>query len=369
MSSLIELAGLMPDVIPTMSSGVPKTRMLGMYVGMGVDPRTDWDSVLTRLAARGYNAISIFLTTVFANQQYPWPLTAGLFDFTVDNEDYYANLNRALVASAKTGVRLHFCFVDQFHSHHDNKGNPGDNPGPDPFRQGLDLGNEWDENLLYDSITFAPLKYYWVKWDEPRPRQYTNYRFLGAFGMGMKRFVNRIVNLTKKVSVNWPELPLPTWKWSNENLAMVDSTGHPTDKRGGRDEVHRYIDGRFNAKGMGGRGFFDFLILDGKTPMYQLMVDVFRKGVRLWNKAGMEIHEIMDVADTLKFPLTLPERKEVIFSTDGDLKMEAEYYKLGHSTVPNVDLKFDVKKGEPIPPDVMDFFNLYWPRYIKYVKD
>src|SRR5687768_15195246 len=113
-----------------------KDRMLGVYVGVAVDPEFDVEKWFAKAAAAGYTSISVFLTTAFFGKMWPF-----------GNPEYYEHFKRLLRASRDYKIRLHLCFVDQFH---DKKDSP-----VDPFRKGLGLGDAWDEETLYSSITFA----------------------------------------------------------------------------------------------------------------------------------------------------------------------------------------------------------------------
>jgi len=275
------------------------------------------------------------------------------------------------------------CFVDQFHEK--------DESDIDPFRQGLGTGNEWDkwsENALYNS--WDGDKYRWLKWDEPKPRQYTNFRATSPFGQGMNRYVGAVVAEAKKVLNKkapngkplYPDFQV-SWKWGNETMAYVndDGTIDKSKSRGDRDEVHVWIKEKFKAAGfVNGKNVFSYvdyaaLVRGLKVFSYPVMDFAFNgrpnnpnDGIR-GHGDRLEVHGILSLDAIRKLETQANiDWKFTTFSTDGDLKMVADYPELGHSKY-HVDLKLDVKKGEPyFPLNWMQFWRTYFPRYYNYVK-
>jgi hypothetical protein len=186
----------------------------------------------------------------------------------------------------------------------------------------------------------------------------------------MMAFCKMIVNVTARVKANNPKLPEPTWKWCNEALAEKQTDGTVVNKRGDRNEIITWLRRLWTAAGFGENCYFDYLCTNqGKhknDPDY-VAYDVMRKAFAAIRaqKSKLEVHGILTVQDCMKFGL---DEKFVKFSTDGDLLMKAEYSELGHSPLPDVDLKFDYKRSDPEPHSVNEMWDMYFPRYEHYVK-
>lgn len=348
-------------------------KMFGAYVGVGVDPKVDFDNLGQKLSQAGYTAISIFLTTAFNNVDlWPWTRSGTKFDFSTINPAWKSHIQRCCDTLAKFNVNPHFCFVDQFHD-------SGDSPGADPFRQAL--GSAWDEEPLYSSWDGS--KYTWLAWDpnkDPKPGHIEDFKVLPGFGQGMQRYIKAVIACCKKTRTQFPTFT-PTWKWGNETLARFDPVqGKTTNQRGDRDEVYIWVRCLWEQAGFvegdSMRSYFDYLcVTAGKhktDPDYinmPTMKSAFTKGVRGKHKANMEIHGILTLADIQKFNAAGLDEDFLLFSTDGDLGMKADYPGLGKSPF-HTDLKFDIKKGQTWDSqDWMKNFNKYWPgKYDRYVK-
>lgn len=346
-----------------------KIRTLGVYVGLAVDPAVDWEKVCKDAADAGYTSISVHLTSAFFNVGlWPWVCVNGKFDFTKINPDYRIHFRRACDAAAANKIALHLCFVDQFHD-------KGDNPNPDPFRQGLGMGDGWDEEPLYSSITFGPTKFWWLKWDED-PKIYAEtdktiaqFKPFGAFGNGMARYIDMIINVCRNVKLANPTAPEPTWKWGNETLAMKYPDHNPVNKRGDRDEVVIWLGAKWKKAGFGNNCYFDYICVNAgkhKTDTdyvaYDVVRDAFKKGVRGKHHAKLEVHGVLNEQQAARFDL---DNRFVKFSTDGDLLMTGDYVGLGKGPLPDVDLKMDSKKVTE--STAMEFFNGLMGKYRQYV--
>lgn len=360
-------------------------KMLGSYVGLGVDRHhVDLEKIGGELYDAGYNAISLFLTTCFHNTKpttYPWPLVGAKYDFSKINPDWRNWLYKVIETLAYYRIRPHIAFVDQFHE-------AGDNPLPDPFRQGLFGNREFDADPLYSSVTFAPTKFWWLKWQDAAGNKYVNYQTLGEFGKGMELYINEVIAICKEVkelkndagALLYSDFAI-SWKWANETMAEYNpATKHVDNKRGDRDEIIYWIWNKFKAAGFTTgpryRPYFDYFCRDkgGKPrdPYYPAMAE---QQYWIWRKyqAHLEIHGVLTTSDIEKYKqarfrtYTLQGSK-ALFSTDGDLRMQGEYKELGASQE-NVDLKLDTTAGKPLFTDnYQQFWDAYFPKYKTYIK-
>lgn len=346
-----------------------RSRTFGLYVGAMVDPTFDWLGWLTKIKASGYDTISLFMTTLFYNRElWPWPLKSGKFNFAAIDPEYRENFRKACVASAATGVRLHLCFVDQFHGTKDAGVNDAKH---DPFRE---VFGDWDEEPLYSSYVNG--KYWWLKWDPNHdPKEYdiptktlSQYKTVGPFGLGMDLFTSMVMSVCATVKRNHPEFPEPTWKWGNETFVRVDESGKKVASRGDRDEVVIWMKAKWKRAGFGNNLYFDYLAFRGgmgrEDVAYDIMHDAFTKGIRGKHKAKLEAHGILTVQDCMRFML---DEHYVKFSTDGDAHMRANYKDLGHSPLPDVDLKYDLPVAHPELKTVDDFLQFRFKLYKDYV--
>jgi len=355
-------------------------KCIGPYTGAAVDERVDWDEIGKDCYDHGYNQISVFLTTAFHNHLgtfYPWPLVGSKYDYSRLNPIWRAHIAKMFDRLAFWRITPHICFVDQFHDYEYSK--------KDPFRQGLGSGNDWDrwlENALYNS--WDGDKYRWIKWDEPSNGNYTNFKTTSPFGAGMNRYVGAVVAEAKKVlnkkapngNPLYPDFQV-SWKWGNETFAYINEDGSTDNSkgRGDRDEIYVWIKEKFKTAGfIEGKNifsYFDFAaLIRGRWDFHYPTMDIaFRKGIRGRHKARIEIHHMLTLDDIKDMESKgKVDWRYAMHSTDGDLKMIADYSELGHSKY-HTDLKLDVKKGEPyFPLNWMQFWRTYFPRYYNYVK-
>lgn len=375
-----------PRPLPNKKSPV---KMLGSYVGIAVDVHNvDLEKIGQELYDAGYSAISFFLTTCFHNtspQTWPWPIESGKFNYGKINKTWRDWLRKVVETMAYYRIRCHMAFVDQFHE-------TGDNKSADPFRQGLFGNREFDAAPLYDSVTFGPVKFWWLKWSDLPGNKYGNYQTIGEFGKGMELYINEVVAICKEVKELKNDAGKPlysdfsiSWKWANETYTVYDpATNHVDNVRGDRDEIVYWIWNKFKAAGFATgpryRPYFDYFCRDKggdrpKDPYYPAMAE---QQYWIWRKyqAHLEIHGILTTSDIEKYKkasfrrgttvYTLQGSKS-LFSTDGDLGMRGEYKELGAGTDP-VDLKLDTTAGKPFFPDNYQmFWDAYFPRYKTYI--
>jgi len=340
--------------------------MVGFYVGVAVDPKVDFDRLGKWTYDHGYNAVSIFLTTGFGNTLFPWKLNGGKFDYNSLNPVWKEHIYTMLERFAYYRIRTHICFVDQFHKEDDS-------PNPDPFRQGFKSD---DEELWYSSLPLDLSFYSFLQWDELKPRKYTNYRTTSAVGHGLELMADYYIEAARQVKEKYSDATY-SWKWGNETRAVTDADGKfiKSKSRGDRDEVFIWIQNKWTAAGFkDGKDVFSYFDYscnkaDLRTPDYDCLDDGFNRGIRQFRNSRLEIHGILTVKQIQDYIDNAHlDPNYVLWSTDGDLRMQAEYKVLGHAKY-NTDLKFDIKKGEAwSSTDFMKNFERYEYRYRDYIQ-
>lgn len=351
-------------------------KMIGPYVGF-LSQSSDYDRLGEELYEAGYNAASVFLTTAIGPWISPWKPMGSNFNFGVINPVWLNEYKKMSRAMAHWRITVHNKFVDQFHDFEDN-------PKPDPMRVGLKTGNEFDPKLLYESLDYD-WDYVWISWEEEGAGKYKNYKLLTPFGHGMNLLVDTVIDVNKEMKDEFPDF-FASWAWANECLAEYDpNTGKAKNIRGDRDEIHQWIDQKWKAAGFEVakkyRSYFDYFMRTKgapRTPHYPSMAEeqmwIYRRYY-----AFIEIHGIMGLEDVAKYDAAKFTDKHgtvydfnkarTLFSTDGDLRMEADYVGLGKATnIPAVDLKLDNKRGQtPLGNDFMAYWDRYFPKYRTYV--
>ena len=390
-----------PQTAPTCPPplGTNYLKSLGMYVGVAVDPNVDPVIISQQMynnaatLSGGYTVGSIFLSTAFGNvnnAMYPWPRigTTNKFNLNVINQQWSAHLLAIFKAFSCYHIRPHICFVDQFHKVEDN-------PGPDPFRQMW--GQDWSPEPEYSSYvavgqgTQYDGKQTWLKWDEVKPGQYSNYQLVGVNGKANGMFIDEVIKNYKVVKLQDPSFTLE-WKWSNEDMAYIDNSGpNPravnAKSRGDRDEVISYVKKKFVDAGFIPNKdtycFFDYSALvngrkqflyDPKThkqiggPSYPILANAFSQGIRKKHNARLELHGILTVDDIKKYIAGAGLNEQFVdWSTDGDIRMQAQYVLLGKSSYKEIDLKLDAKPGQTWDTQhYMVNFYKYFPPYRDY---
>lgn len=335
----------------------PRTpiKCIGPYTGAG-DPKVkaeQWDEIGKDMYDAGFNQFSVFLVLATPLKFWPIPMTKEWEDHI------YTMLERLAFWRISPKIK----FVDQFHEDND-----------DPFaRLSVEqLYSSWDGD-----------KYSWIKWDEPAPRKYTNFRATTPLGKDIIKYIQTVVKCAQRVkdlkrpngTPLYPDFRLVV-AWANETMAIFDEEGnHPVKTRGDRDEILYYVQGLLKDAGFVlNKNLLvevDYLAFrpDIRHVDYQTMANVSqyltKKGQRL------EIHGILTVDDIKKYIAAGVNPKSSLFSTDGDLKMidyEKRYTALGHSPY-HVDLKLDCKKGQPFfPTNFMKFWRTYFPAYKTFIK-
>lgn len=331
-----------------------KSRTLGLYVGAMVDHTFDWEKWAPRIVASGYDTISVFLTTRYYGNMMPWPFVNGKYDYTKINPAYRAHFREACIACKKAGLKLHLCFVDQFHD--DSEVGPNDNPHT-PFALSTEaLYSSWDGS-----------KYTWLSWDPKKDPRYlktpaltlAQYKPIGAFGNGMWRFVQMIANVLQQTGVSF------SVKWANETFARMEGD-KKVASRGDTDYCVIWMRSILQAAGLKFDLYFDFLVFQDGIGREHVNYDLMHKtGIQTKHHAKFEIHGIMNVADCLRFQLP---NDQVKYSTDGDLHMTAKYSELGHSSLPDVDLKYDTAAPHPELKTVDQFLEFRFNKYKAFVK-
>jgi hypothetical protein len=330
-----------------------------------------WDVVLSDMYNAGYNQLSMFATMPFAEKAvriHPWPRVGNHFDFTRTNPEYRNHIAVMFDRMAYWRIIPHIKFVDQFH--HDKWG-----ANPDPF---IDLFGE-NDNALYSSLDlYGDGKFHWLIWDEHHPGSYYNYRAAPGRAMeyhAMKMFVDMIIDEAQKTRLKWPDFAV-SWAWANETRAWVRDDGSQDKARslGDRDEVVLWVRDLWKAAGfVEGHNlysYFDYTASINGQPRnwaYDYFAAMF-KGIRERNMR-LEIHSIFGTDVIKQFIAKVEEAapeangipldpKYVMWSTDGDMRMIADYRGLGHSKY-NVDLKFDT-----ISTWIPGFMNM-WKKYFQ----
>ena len=364
---------------PPVHSRTPQ-KCVGPYRGLELNMSLeDWDEVGRDAYNSGYNQISIFLTL---QEPWPWPkLPSGKYNYLAINPVWEKQLYNMLERMAFWRITPHICFVNPYH-----------NNSKDPFCQGL--GNHigpnnlnWpDDEALYSS--WNGKIYTWLQWDEEHQRVYTNYRATSIFGRGMLLMINTVINKAKEVkelrrpndSLLYQDFKI-SYKWGNETNAFVTykdpkfPKGKITKKFGDRDEIFTYIRRLFIEAGfVNGINLYsvvDYLAFNDdelKNPpdmriCGNVSKDLNSKGFRL------ELHGIKTTNDIEQFVAHGVIPRSTLFSTDGDLRMVADYEGLGKS-IYHTDLKLDTVPPNPFfPGDFLRFWRTYFPKYKDYIKD
>jgi len=344
---------------------------------MFLSPTSDYDKLGKDLYEAGYNAVSVFLSTIWNHGLVPWKKSpTGKFNFGQIDPAYADNYRRMLKAMAFWRITVHNKFVDQFH---DIK----DFPGDDPMRQGL--GKLYSDVVLYESLDKSDndnWKNVWIGWKEIGAGKYEDYKMLSDFGRGMELFIDFIIGVNKEIYAEFPDYQ-GSWAWANECLGEYDpATGTQKNIRGDRDEIHQWIFKKWQASGIPSskiRNYFDYFVRikgEPRTPHYPAFVEE-----QMWIQqrygALIEIHGILTNADIAKFKnATWTDKHGVkhkfiinraLFSTDGDMRMVADYEHLGEDskgkTVCHVDRKLDYAPNDlPTAGEKVNFMK-FWERY------
>ena len=336
----------------------PKTpiKSCGPYVGAG-DPKVkaeEWDEIGKDLYDAGYNQLYTFLILNTPLRFLP------LNDANDLKPEWVEHIDTMIDRLAFWRIQPAFKFADQYHEGENN----------DPFAA---LTVEQLYSSVYKtSNPREPWKYAWITWDEDRPRQYTNFRPTSDLGRGIFAYVRAVVRSCKKALDTYPDFRVVV-TWGNETMAVFKGNEtHPDKTRGDRDEVTYWLMKEFeNAGFVKNKNLLvnvDYLAFrpDVRHVDYNIMGkvsrDLTKKGQHL------EIHGIKTLDDIKKYLNAGVNWKSTLFSTDGDLKMQADYRDLGHSQY-HVDLKLDTVPPNPIfPTDFMKFWRRYFPKYRTYVK-
>lgn len=334
----------------------PKTpiKCAGPYTGAG-DPKVkaeQWNEIGKDLYDAGYNQFSVFLVLGTPLKFWPIPMTKKWEDHI------YTMMERLAFWRISPKIK----FVDQYH-----EGEPND-----PFSKLTveQLYSSWDGQ-----------KYSWMQWDEPTPRHYTNFRATTPLGKNIMKYVQTVVKCAQRVkdlkrpngTLLYPDFRLVV-AWANETMALFQGNDdHPSKTRGDRDEVLGWVQGLLKDAGfvlnknllveVDYLAYRDSIRNIDYPTMASVSQYLTKKGQRL------EIHGIETIDDIKKFIQAGVNPKSTLFSTDGDLRMEADGQALFDSPY-HVDLKVDCKKGQPFfPTNFMAFWRKYFPPYGAHKKD
>lgn len=189
---------------------------------------------------------------------YPWVWNGTRFLLDKDNPEYYARLGKWLHAFARRGIDWFGCFDDPFF---ESKWNI---PGPHPYRQndkGINYGDS--AKKIYDSIGFAPTRYYWLKWaiiSEPSLK--FSFSPGDAIGVARMRWIGRVMDMVaaeKKLFPGWRV----GWKRALEERGTIDpAIGKTTFARslGDRSEAYVWFYEQWKKRGLTpGPTFFCFI--------------------------------------------------------------------------------------------------------------
>ena len=159
--------------------------------------------------------------------------------------------------------------------------------------------------------------------------------------------------------------------------------------KGDRDEIQQWIFAKWKANGwvIGGKFnyYFDYFCRDKggapRDPYYPAMVEEQYYIGRKY-RAQIEIHGVLGNDDINRYASSSAiirgkkisfNRKRALYSTDGDLRMTADYDHIGEDSegnaVDHTDRKLDTVAGKPFFPDNYQmFWDTYFPKYKGYVK-
>lgn len=320
----------------------------GPYTGLG-DPKVkieQWHEIGRDLYEKGYNQISFFNILRTPMNFWPIPMTQAW-------KDHIFNAIRVL-AHWRIGVKLKF--NDQYHEGVKN----------DPFAH---LSTE----QLYSSWDGS--KYAHTAWDEPIPRHYTNFRPVNAWAKQYHLYVKTVVEAAKRVKDLKASNSKPIYPdfrlivaWANETMALFEGNDHhPIKTRGDRDEMGYWLLSLLKDAGfvLNKNLLFEVDYLAYRDSVRTVDYDIMASVSQYLTKKGqrLEIHGIKTIADIQKYIQAGVNPKSSLFSTDGDLRMEADGQDLFDSPY-HVDLKVDCKLHEPFfPNNFMMFWRHYFPPY------
>lgn len=265
-------------------------KLLGAY-GL-LAPLANIGKCADDLIAQGYHGASVITDNRWvqppepenADFWWPWDAAAGVFDMTAHNDRAFKRFRLLCETFATKKLALFIKFQSVYYRNSWNKF-PAMKCKMHPYTKN-NFGVVFDDpRVLYDSITFAPLKYHWLKWDiinEPQNK----YKFFqaNAIGGAIMKAYKRLIRIVADVKTKNPD-----WVFgyapNNEEIA---------GKLGDRSEIHSWFHDCFVAKGLDTdvTGFYRVVNRQGNPQqMTQIHADLGRKyGVKFGLGALHEVH-------------------------------------------------------------------------------
>jgi hypothetical protein len=241
---------------------------LGIY-GAFNSATSDFMRIAEKLYDSKYTGAVIFLmipgTQVPGKEYWPWIYDSQKKIFLLDKQNpvYYKRFAELLAAFEWYGLDLILCFDDvyfepQWVKNHQSKIHP--------YRQNNFGIHYFDKKLIYDSATFSPLTYYWLRWTNVAELKlqfvFTANNQLGTARLEWIRTIMDMTAAKKKQSPN-KEWRIG-WKRANEELGIIDPVTGKTSavkSYGDRSEIYALFCDEWRKRGLkhDGKTFYTFV--------------------------------------------------------------------------------------------------------------
>lgn len=379
-----------PEPQPTPEPIQPKVKTRWLTIspyGMFASPTADFEQVAKDIYNSQFTGTSVHLLSPWTKipgesprpDDWPWQFKNGKFDLTKPNPFWYAKLRRFLGAFGKYGLDVEVSFVDQYCCTSTGLKAPSK---VHPFRNN-NLGFNWtgNPNPLYQSLTFAPLRFHHIEWKDVDEHNLKWQFFIKTpAAKAIDAYIQGVITEIAAAMKTYPNMRVG-WKWANETFG-TDAVG---SSRGDRSEMHVYVVEAFAKKGLTpSKRFFSFVDRDIKEIADAVEVAKRRTNLhasitRTYGKQdGLgSIHEIhstctgatrLDLITRTKF-----DPNKTLFSTDGN-ECSKQYPNgprdLIKSKTPWLDIKMEEGwRPEPYnPKDFMKNWRNYSPAHLELAK-
>lgn len=314
----------------------------GMYALFAQGNRNNWDKILDKVkTSEPFTGLSLHLDTPWAQHPaepfYPWPYKNGKFLLTKVNQEWYSVLMSVLLSGLSRGLDFELCFNTRYFINKWIKYLPFK---AHPFRNnniGLDWGGS--DRPLYDGITFGPVKFHLLDWDN-------GYKPVSKIGEVWSEYIGRTLDVMAAARKVYPTRGRIGWKRVNETYGGDNIASSSGD----RHELFKYIQKEAKARGLSQgpkfKAFNDFNAR-GSNPDQQLKGGYKGTIGHPMQASALEVHNVGVQSGNAKpwehFINTLGfDPKRFLASTDGVMISEGHIQackNLIKSPVVHIDLK------------------------------
>lgn len=214
----------------------------------------------------------------------PWPYDGKKWDMSQQNNDYFKEFKNFLISYASLGLAVFYKFQSSYFRNSWNKF-PIMKQKSHPF-----VNNNYGVILdkpeeMMSSITFAPVKYHWLKWDiVSEPQNKFNFSPANQFGAAIMKAYLRQIKIIADVKKQFP-----SWVFGYAPNNEEECGG-----AGDRSEIHSWFHDRFKAVGLDVDvpGFYRVVNRQGDAASTQhVHMDCGKKwGVQFGLQATHELH-------------------------------------------------------------------------------